>query len=196
MYKFFKVFLYSSAISILLLLDYIKEIGVVELLKKYCCRTVCSVVKTIKASEIDLDFPLLLREGTFMVVVMMIIRALTKVRGKDKIDKLLQNSEAVKEADYFLDKWRMRKGNNKSKNSSYLADERIEVPILHMAFVEATSDRNQFERGDAADTIYMSDTTVLSMSSLFDDDLSTFSDEKDINFEERRLWDFTEENFG
>lgn len=62
--------------------------------------------------------------------------------------------------------------------------------------------RSQPERGDAGDTINIIDSTLLSMTSLLDDDLESIHelptdekfDDKNIDFHDRYLWDVMEED--
>ncbi|CAH2268545.1 jg2232 [Pararge aegeria aegeria] len=90
---------------------------------------------------------------------------------------------------------------------SYLDEEpqqimpyKLEVPILHMAIIDALGTRNQPESGDTGDVTSCTDSALISLTSLLDDDFVSTTDElADERFEEtnstrnRVLWDATEE---
>ncbi|RVE39923.1 hypothetical protein evm_015427, partial [Chilo suppressalis] len=96
---------------------------------------------------------------------------------------------------------------------SYLDEEpqeikplKLEVPILHMAIIDTLgTTRSQPERGDAGDTINITDSTLLSVTSLLDDadDFESIAasshdgkadDTKNVEFRNRYLWDVMEED--
>ncbi|CAK1593692.1 unnamed protein product [Parnassius mnemosyne] len=97
---------------------------------------------------------------------------------------------------------------------SYLDEEpqpipplKLEVPILHMAIIDTRgTHRSQPERGDAGDSVNIIDSTLLSVTSILDDDLEsifnarsdvgTIDGERTVDVRSRFLWNVQEEEVG
>ncbi|PZC80232.1 hypothetical protein B5X24_HaOG215038 [Helicoverpa armigera] len=168
-----------------------------------------------------------------IAIIFQFLNKYKQFRSKDRIDDLLHESkEALRQTNEFLEKWRLRRINWQVPTEySYLDEEpqeikplKLEVPILHMAIIDALANsrqsvpkksshgdpptlgttRSQPERGDAGDTVNITDSTLLSVTSLLDDDLESIPDTpvteekveepKNIEFRNRTLWDVMEED--
>ncbi|CAH2095102.1 unnamed protein product [Euphydryas editha] len=210
--------IYTATVLSLFLIDYLLGNGFVATSQSLFCKVACAIRKYIEdeekhgqitGNEYGINLPVLVTE---IVVLGLTIRFLNKYkqhRGKDRIDDLLQESrEALRQTNEFLEKWRLRR---MPSEYSYLDEEpqeikplKLEVPILHMAIIDTLgTTRNRTERGDAGDMVNFTDSTLLSVTSLLDDDLQSIpelpSDEKidlskDLDIRDRYLWDVLEED--
>ncbi|KAJ8709043.1 hypothetical protein PYW07_008869 [Mythimna separata] len=182
--------------------------------------------------ENPISLPVLFMEILVLSLTIAFLNKYKQLRSKDRLDDLLHESkEALRQTNEFIEKWRLRR--QVPTEYSYLDEEpqeikplKIEVPILHMAIIDVVSNnrlthpetlpiedsptlgttRSQPERGDAGDTVNIMDSTLLSVTSLLDDDLESVSDppceekvpeEKEsrhVEFSNRTLWDVMEED--
>ncbi|KAJ0172360.1 hypothetical protein K1T71_012333 [Dendrolimus kikuchii] len=221
--KVFNTILYGAIFLSLFIVDYLLGNGLVDMSQKIFCKITCFVRRTLKEEAkkvaiagIDnpINLTVLCTEIVVLSVTIAILNKYKKLRGNDRIDELLQESkEALKQTNEFLEKWRLRRINWQVPTEySYLDDEpqeieplKLEVPILHMAIVDTLgTTRSQPERGDAGDTINMTDSTLLSITSLVEDDYVSITEPaseekmedvpKNIEFRNRYLWDVMEED--
>ncbi|CAG9567852.1 unnamed protein product [Danaus chrysippus] len=208
---------YSATFLSLFAIDYVLGNGLTDIIQKFGCKMFCLVKSSIneeskKVKEFDgehnsSNFPVLCVEIMCLGATIVFLNKYKQIRGKDRIDELLQESrEALRQTNEFLEKWRLRRV---PKDCSYLDEEpqeitplKLEVPILHMAIVDTLgTTRNQPERGDAGDTINITDSTLLSMTSILNDDLEMItdhpledSDTHSFVYANRGLWDLLEED--
>ncbi|CAH0732037.1 unnamed protein product, partial [Brenthis ino] len=176
--------LYTISFLSLIFIDYLLGNGFVDAFQKIICRIICFVRKSLREDEElrvteEVNLPVLVVEIVVLGLTISFLNRYKKFRGKDRIDALLQQSrEALQQTNEFLEKWRLRRINwQVSNEDSYLDEEpqeikplKLELPILHLAIIDALgTSRNQLERGDGADTIKFTDSTILSMTSLLDD---------------------------
>ncbi|CAK1545729.1 unnamed protein product [Leptosia nina] len=220
----FSVVVYSASFISLVLIDYLLGNGFVDMFQRLACKIICFIGREIRKQEkLDLSendsvisLPFLLTEIALLVLSIAFLKKYKQMRFGDKIDELLKESrEALRETNEFLEKWRLRRLNwQTASDYTYLDDEpqeikpyKLEVPILHMAIIDTVGTmRSQPERGDAGDTINITDSTLLSVTSLLDDDIESIvapasdehideSMEKSIaEFKDRYLWDVVEED--
>ncbi|XP_049884508.1 uncharacterized protein LOC126379736 [Pectinophora gossypiella] len=211
-----RVTFYGTIFLSLFVIDYALGNGFVAMIQKIFCKFACFVKQSIRAEakqiaqrediKNPISIPLLLMEIILLAFTIVFLNRYKYYRGKDRIDHLLQESkETLKQTNEFLEKWRMRRV---PTERTYLDEEpqeikplKLEVPILHMAIVDTRgTTRRQPERGDAGDAINYTDSALLSVSSLLDDDIDSFvepiGDELDMNGElkNRYLWDVMEED--
>lgn len=196
--------------------------GFVDMFQKLFCKIACFVKKTVREEakqavllpENPISLPVLFMEilvlSLTIAIIFQFLNKYKQFRSKDRIDDLLHESkEALRQTNEFLEKWRLRRV---PTEYSYLDEEpqeikplKLEVPILHMAIIDTLgTTRSQPERGDAGDTVNITDSTLLSVTSLLDDDLESIPDTpvteekveetKNIEFRNRTLWDVMEED--
>uniref|UniRef100_A0A2A4JWE9 Uncharacterized protein n=1 Tax=Heliothis virescens TaxID=7102 RepID=A0A2A4JWE9_HELVI len=215
----FSAVLYGAVFLSLILIDYVLGHGFVDMFQKLFCKIACFVKKTVREEakqavivpENPISLPVLFMEILVLSLTIAFLNKYKQFRSKDRIDDLLHESkEALRQTNEFLEKWRLRRV---PTEYSYLDDEpqeikplKLEVPILHMAIIDTLgTTRSQPERGDAGDTVNITDSTLLSVTSLLDDDLESIPDTpateekiieetKNIEFRNRTLWDVMEED--
>ncbi|XP_022815645.1 uncharacterized protein LOC111348936 isoform X2 [Spodoptera litura] len=230
--------LYGAVFLSLILIDFILGHGFVDMFQKIFCKITCFVKRTVKEEaknvtvlpENPISLPVLFMEILVLSLTIAFLNKYKQFRSKDRIDDLLHESkEALRQTNEFLEKWRLRRV---PTEYSYLDEEpqeikplRLEVPILHMAIIDAMMNsqhsvrrrscigdaltlgttRSQPERGDAGDTVNITDSTLLSVTSLLDEDLESIPEQrlseekiveetKNIEFRNRTLWDVMEED--
>ncbi|XP_022815646.1 uncharacterized protein LOC111348936 isoform X3 [Spodoptera litura] len=214
--------LYGAVFLSLILIDFILGHGFVDMFQKIFCKITCFVKRTVKEEaknvtvlpENPISLPVLFMEILVLsltIAVCLFLNKYKQFRSKDRIDDLLHESkEALRQTNEFLEKWRLRRV---PTEYSYLDEEpqeikplRLEVPILHMAIIDTLgTTRSQPERGDAGDTVNITDSTLLSVTSLLDEDLESIPEQrlseekiveetKNIEFRNRTLWDVMEED--
>ncbi|XP_039760149.1 uncharacterized protein LOC120633846 [Pararge aegeria] len=217
MRNIFGSIMYSFTFVTLFTIDYLLGNGFVELFQRILCKMLCFIRKSLREEEklyqmgegATISLKVLVCEIALLGFTITFLNKYKKIRCKDKIDDLLQESrEALRQTNEFLDKWRLRRMNMQSPEEySYLDEEpqqimpyKLEVPILHMAIIDALGTRNQPESGDTGDVTSCTDSALISLTSLLDDDFVSTTDElADERFEEtnstrnRVLWDATEE---
>ncbi|XP_038207468.1 uncharacterized protein LOC119829139 [Zerene cesonia] len=189
--------------------------------QKLLCKIVCFVKKSVREEgkladitgyENVISVPFLITEIVFLGLTIAFLNKYKQIRSKDRLDELLQDSrDALQQTNEFLEKWRLRRVKTEY---SYLDEEpqeikpyKLEVPILHMAIIDTLgTTRSRPERGDAGDTINITDSTLLSVTSLLDEDYEAIpepiSDERFddsmekciTEFKNRYLWDVVEED--
>ncbi|KAI8437771.1 hypothetical protein MSG28_012004 [Choristoneura fumiferana] len=219
--------MYTAIFSSLVLIDYVLGNGFVAMTQRSFCKIFCFFKKAWKEeaklapppTPNNISLSMLLMEVVTLSLTMMVLNKYKYYRGRDRIDELLDESkESLRQTNEFLEKWRVRRQASDwemSAKGTYLDDEpqeiqplTLEVPILHMAIVDTLgTTRSQPERGDAGDTINRTDSTLLSMTSLLDNDfrlsaesiaddygLDASSDSKTVEFRNRYLWDVMEED--
>ncbi|XP_059046893.1 uncharacterized protein LOC131842369 [Achroia grisella] len=212
--------LYGVIVLSLILIDYILGNGLVEISQKMFCKFACFVKRSIREevkqaaviSENPISLPVLFTEIIVLTLTIACLNKYKQNRGHDRLDELLhQSKEALRQTNEFLEKWRLRRINCQvPAEYSYLDDEpqeiqplKLEVPILHMAIVDTQGTaRNQPESGDAGDTINITDSTLLSSTSLLDEDLDSIPDQtldridesRRVELRNRYLWNVTEED--
>ncbi|XP_021187259.1 uncharacterized protein LOC110374045 isoform X2 [Helicoverpa armigera] len=218
----FSAVLYGIVFLSLILIDYVLGHGFVDMFQKLFCKIACFVKKTVREEakqavllpENPISLPVLFMEilvlSLTIAIIFQFLNKYKQFRSKDRIDDLLHESkEALRQTNEFLEKWRLRRV---PTEYSYLDEEpqeikplKLEVPILHMAIIDTLgTTRSQPERGDAGDTVNITDSTLLSVTSLLDDDLESIPDTpvteekveepKNIEFRNRTLWDVMEED--
>ncbi|XP_047034947.1 uncharacterized protein LOC124640988 [Helicoverpa zea] len=214
----FSAVLYGIVFLSLILIDYVLGHGFVDMFQKLFCKIACFVKKTVREEakqavllpENPISLPVLFMEILVLSLTIAFLNKYKQFRSKDRIDDLLHESkEALRQTNEFLEKWRLRRV---PTEYSYLDEEpqeikplKLEVPILHMAIIDTLgTTRSQPERGDAGDTVNITDSTLLSVTSLLDDDLESIPDTpvteekveetKNIEFRNRTLWDVMEED--
>ncbi|XP_072933685.1 uncharacterized protein [Epargyreus clarus] len=218
--ELFNAAMYGLLFSSLFIIDYALGNGLVDMFQKVFCKFVCFVRKTIREEakqlhtvENTISMSVLFSEILFLGLTILLLQKYKQVRVKDRIDDLLQESrEALRQTNEFLEKWRLRRLNYQAPiEYSYLDDEpqkieplKLEVPILHMAIIDTMgTTRSQPERGDAGDSVNITDSTLLSVTSLLDDELESLTeppseekleDPKGVEFGSRYLWDVIEED--
>ncbi|XP_021187256.1 uncharacterized protein LOC110374045 isoform X1 [Helicoverpa armigera] len=222
----FSAVLYGIVFLSLILIDYVLGHGFVDMFQKLFCKIACFVKKTVREEakqavllpENPISLPVLFMEilvlSLTIAIIFQFLNKYKQFRSKDRIDDLLHESkEALRQTNEFLEKWRLRRINWQVPTEySYLDEEpqeikplKLEVPILHMAIIDTLgTTRSQPERGDAGDTVNITDSTLLSVTSLLDDDLESIPDTpvteekveepKNIEFRNRTLWDVMEED--
>ncbi|CAH1635943.1 unnamed protein product [Spodoptera littoralis] len=211
--------LYGAVFLSLILIDFILGHGFVDMFQKIFCKIACFVKKTVREEaknvtvlpENPISLPVLFMEILVLSLTIAFLNKYKQFRSKDRIDDLLHESkEALRQTNEFLEKWRLRRV---PTEYSYLDEEpqeikplRLEVPILHMAIIDTLgTTRSQPERGDAGDTVNITDSTLLSVTSLLDEDLESIPEQrlseekiveetKNIEFRNRTLWDVMEED--
>ncbi|XP_050556336.1 uncharacterized protein LOC118278109 isoform X2 [Spodoptera frugiperda] len=211
--------LYGAVFLSLILIDFILGHGFVDMFQKIFCKIACFVKRSVREEaknvtvlpENPISLPVLFMEILVLSLTIAFLNKYKQFRSKDRIDDLLHESkEALRQTNEFLEKWRLRRV---PTDYSYLDEEpqeikplRLEVPILHMAIIDTLgTTRSQPERGDAGDTVNITDSTLLSVTSLLDDDLESIPDQppseekiidetKNIEFRNRTLWDVMEED--
>ncbi|CAH4034801.1 uncharacterized protein LOC123710832 isoform X1 [Pieris brassicae] len=216
--------LYSAGFFSLVIVDYLLGNGFVDMFERIACKIICFVRKTIREEEklvttstdAVISIPFLLTEVLLLGFSIAFLNKYKQMRFGEKIDELLKDSrDALRETNEFIEKWRLRRLNWQSANEyTYLDEEpqeikpyELEVPILHMAIIDTLgTTRSQPERGDAGDTINITDSTLLSVTSLLDDDYESVAEptsDENINFtlekslsdfKDRFLWDVMEED--
>ncbi|CAB3233785.1 unnamed protein product [Arctia plantaginis] len=211
---------YGSAILSLFVIDYMLGHGFVDAVRRTLCRMICFVKRIIKeesktvqtAPDVPINLPVLLVEILLLSLIIAFLNKYKQSRNKDPIDDLLKKSrDALRQTNEFLDKWRLKRV---PLDYSYMEDDpvdlkplKLEVPVLHMAVLDNISvGRSQPERRDAGDSVEMSDTALLSVTSLVSDDFDFRSvsepiledksseETKNIEFRNRYLWDVMEED--
>ncbi|KAF9407557.1 hypothetical protein HW555_012462 [Spodoptera exigua] len=211
--------LYGAVFLSLILIDFILGHGFVDMFQKIFCKIACFVKKTVREEaknvtalpENPISLPVLFVEIFALSLTIAFLNKYKQFRSKDRFDDLLlESKEALRQTNEFLEKWRLRRV---PTEYSYLDEEpqeikplKLEVPILHMAIIDTLgTTRSQPERGDAGDTVNIMDSTLLSVTSLLDDDLDSIPDPlpseekiieetKNIEFSNRTLWDVMEED--
>uniref|UniRef100_A0A2H1VE71 SFRICE_018305 n=1 Tax=Spodoptera frugiperda TaxID=7108 RepID=A0A2H1VE71_SPOFR len=215
--------LYGAVFLSLILIDFILGHGFVDMFQKIFCKIACFVKRSVREEaknvtvlpENPISLPVLFMEILVLSLTIAFLNKYKQFRSKDRIDDLLHESkEALRQTNEFLEKWRLRRKKCQVPTDySYLDEEpqeikplRLEVPILHMAIIDTLgTTRSQPERGDAGDTVNITDSTLLSVTSLLDDDLESIPDQppseekiidetKNIEFRNRTLWDVMEED--
>ncbi|XP_013147662.1 PREDICTED: uncharacterized protein LOC106110383 isoform X1 [Papilio polytes] len=160
-----------------------------------------------------MNLPLLCSEVLFLAVMTVVLNNWSSPNKNDRIDRLLQESRrGLQSTNTYLEKWRQKRvqaEENKNKEPDYVKPLKLEVPILHMAIIDnrATNRfdaRAQHERGDAGDSINITDTTLLSVASVNNDDFEsimklarddvTTEDIRSIETNNRYLWKVLEED--
>ncbi|XP_026735836.1 uncharacterized protein LOC113499523 isoform X2 [Trichoplusia ni] len=214
----FSAMLYGAVFLSLIVIDYILGHGFVDMFQKIFCKVACFVKKAVREeakhahmnAENPISLPVLFMEILVLSLTIAFLNKYKQFRSKDRIDDLLHESkEALRQTNEFLEKWRLRRV---PTEYSYLDDEpqeikplKLEVPILHMAIIDTLgTTRSQPERGDAGDTVNITDSTLLSVTSLLDDDLESLpepiseekipDETKNIEFRNRCLWAVMEED--
>ncbi|KAJ2954637.1 hypothetical protein O0L34_g2931 [Tuta absoluta] len=149
------------------------------------CKIICSVTKSIqKEAELSqnendhilLYIPTLLVELLVLIITQKVINKYAFSESCDHLDELLdENKEALRITQEFLRKWRMRRARGPS--------------------------RKQIERTDAGDALSCSDSTILSVVSLTEQNnesmiLDVMDDDgfDDPDLQKRYLWDVEEED--
>ncbi|XP_031769251.2 uncharacterized protein LOC113519125 [Galleria mellonella] len=204
--------LYGVIILSLFLIDYILGNGFVDMSQKMFCKFACFVKRSIREeakqafrSENPISLPILFTEIIVLSLTIAFLNKYKKHRGHDRLDELLHESkEALRQTNVFLEKWRLKRV---PTDYTYLDDEpqeikplKLEVPILHMAIVDTLGTaRSQPESGDAGDAINVIDSTLLSSTSMLDEELDSIPDfdwieDKHVEFRNRFLWDVMEED--
>ncbi|XP_050355227.1 uncharacterized protein LOC126776619 [Nymphalis io] len=214
-------FIYSAIILSLFFIDYLLGNGLVVKLQRIFCKVFCGIRKYVReekysqitGNENFINLPVLVSEIVSLGLAIAFLNKYKHNRGKDKIDDLLQESrEALRQTNEFLEKWRLRRINWQVPSEySYLDEEpqeikplKLEVPILHMAIVDTLgSTKIRSDRGDAGDMASTTESTLLSMTSLLDDDLQSIPEVigedindtlQEIEIRDRYLWDVLEED--
>ncbi|XP_075984912.1 uncharacterized protein LOC142982337 isoform X2 [Anticarsia gemmatalis] len=205
---------YGAVIFSLFLVDYVLGHGFVDMSQKVFCRLACYVKRVVREEskhvqivpDAPISWPVLVGEIAILLLTVAILNRYKYVRGKDRIDELLNESkDALRQTNEFLEKWRLRRV---PTEYSYLDEEpqeikplKIEVPILHMAIIDTLgTTRSKPERGDAGDTVNITDSTLLSLTSFEDLESIDTADErvpdeaKSVEFRNRYLWDVLEED--
>ncbi|XP_050682430.1 uncharacterized protein LOC126977838 [Leptidea sinapis] len=212
---------FGLSVSSLMLIDYMLGNGFANIFQRLFCKIVCFVRRSIRAEEkVQLagadeviSIPFLVTEIIFLGLTIMFLNKYKQLRCRDRIDDLLEESrDALRQTNDFLEKWRLRRVLNEY---SYLDEEpqdlkpfKVEVPILHMAIVDTLgTSRSQPERGDAGDSMNITDSTLLSMTSLLDDEYNSTTEvssegridelvanKSSVEFRNRYLWDVVEED--
>ncbi|XP_045779307.1 uncharacterized protein LOC123876926 [Maniola jurtina] len=212
---FLSTTMYCFTFLALIVIDYLLGNGFVDFFQKLMDQLIYFIQRSIweekKQEQISKDtvsLSILVTEILFLGLTIMFLNKYKHFRSKDRIDDLLKESrESLRQTNEFLDKWRLRRLNMHLPDEySYLDEEpqeirpyKLEVPILHMAIIDTLGARNQPESGDAGDLTSYTDSTLLSMTSLLDDDLESLDFcETDGKVEEtkapsRVLWDVAEE---
>ncbi|KAM3960818.1 uncharacterized protein ACR2FA_005128 [Aphomia sociella] len=211
LFQAFNTILYGLILLSLFLIDYILGNGFVDMFQKVFCKFACFVKRSVREeaklgaliTEDPINLPMLITEIIILSLTVAWLNKYKQKRGFDKLDELLRESkEALRQTNEFLEKWRLR------RVPTYLDDEpqeikplKLEVPILHMAIVDTKgTTRSQPESGDAGDTFNIADSTLLSVTSLTDEDLESITEpaserlDDRIEFKSRYLWDVVEED--
>ncbi|XP_004923306.1 uncharacterized protein LOC101744974 isoform X2 [Bombyx mori] len=223
--------MYTFVFLSLFLVDYLLGNGFVDMFQTIFCKIACFVKKTLReeakktqlvGKENPISIPVIFIEILVLSLTIAFLNKYKKYRAKDRIDELLNESkEAIRQTNEFLEKWRLRRI---PTDFSYLDEEpqeikplKLEVPILHMAIIDTLgTTRSLPESGDAGDTFNITDSTLLSVTSLLEDDLESIPDpiddkltdesnhidmdnrfldrSKSIEFNSRFLWDVVEED--
>ncbi|XP_060806139.1 uncharacterized protein LOC106131465 [Amyelois transitella] len=200
----------------LFLLDFIIGNGVIDVVQKALCRIVCFTKKIIieeakhsnVVNESPISFSVFFTEILVLTVTVVILNKYKRSRASDKLDELLDESkDSLRQTNEFLEKWRMRRVQwQMSKDFSYLDEEpqvikplRVEIPILHMAIIDTLGTNRSLERGDAGDSANITNSAILSVTSLDDDyesipDQNIPDDVKNCEFGSRHLWNVMEED--
>ncbi|XP_034835818.1 uncharacterized protein [Maniola hyperantus] len=214
--NFLSTTMYCFTFLALVVIDYFLGNGFVDFFQKlmdqlinFIQRSIWEEEKQAQASEDTVNLSVLVTEIIFLGLTVMFLNKYKHLRSKDRIDELLKDSrEALRQTNEFLDKWRLRRLNmHLSDEYSYLDEEpqeikpyKLEVPILHMAIIDTLgAARNQPESGDAGDLTSYTASTLLSMTSLLDDDdepldFGETDGVEETNTRSRVLWDVTEED--
>ncbi|XP_052744235.1 uncharacterized protein LOC112057865 [Bicyclus anynana] len=218
MLKLFRFVTYTITLLSLVTLDYyLLGNGFVDMCKRMLCKFTCLVRRYLREEErfaqikedVQISLTVLLWEIVFLGLTILFLNKYKKIRCKDKIDDLLQDSrDTLMQTNEFIEKWRLRRINMLSTvGDTYLDEEpqeilpcKIEVPILHMAIIDTLGTRNQPGSGDTGDVTKHLESALISMTSL-DDDIESVSDEvlgeklKDGTANTNRtLWDVTEKD--
>ncbi|XP_068619949.1 uncharacterized protein [Battus philenor] len=133
----------------------------------------------ISESERPMNIPVLISEVLFLGVVTTIFNRYSVLKTRDRIDSLLQESKyGLRLMNIFLDEWHQRRVHNNEyldEEPQPLAPLKLEVPILHMAIIDTrgSTTRGQLERGDAGDSVNISDSTLLTVTSIIDEDFES-----------------------
>ncbi|XP_063832213.1 uncharacterized protein LOC135081449 isoform X3 [Ostrinia nubilalis] len=181
---------YGAIFLSLFFIDYILGNGFVDVSQKAFCKVACFIKRSIReeakvaqlTSENPISVPVLFAEILALSLTIAILKKYKHIRGKDRMDELLQESrDALRQTNEFLEKWRLRR--------------------------TLGTTRSQPERGDAGDTINITDSTLLSVTSLLDDELESSDSQDPVNangekasentrveFRNRYLWDVMEED--
>ncbi|KAG6443540.1 uncharacterized protein LOC115455987 [Manduca sexta] len=213
-----KCVLYCASFLSLVVIDYALGNGFVDLLHGLFCKIICFVKRTIREETKDaemagsaqpINLSVLFTEILLLSLTIAFLNRYKQMNTKDRIDELLKESkQALWQTNEFLEKWRLRRV---PTAYSYLDEEpqeikplKLEVPILHMAIVDTLgTTRSQPERGDAGDTVNITDSTLLSVTSLLDDESESIIDRsseekvdemRTVEFNSRYLWDVVEED--
>ncbi|XP_045519057.1 uncharacterized protein LOC123710832 isoform X3 [Pieris brassicae] len=206
--------LYSAGFFSLVIVDYLLGNGFVDMFERIACKIICFVRKTIREEEklvttstdAVISIPFLLTEVLLLGFSIAFLNKYKQMRFGEKIDELLKDSrDALRETNEFIEKWRLRRLNWQSANEyTYLDEEPQEIKPYELETLGTT--RSQPERGDAGDTINITDSTLLSVTSLLDDDYESVAEptsDENINFtlekslsdfKDRFLWDVMEED--
>ncbi|XP_026317762.1 uncharacterized protein LOC113228616 isoform X2 [Hyposmocoma kahamanoa] len=222
----FNFVMYSVILFSLFVIDYALGNGLVDTMQKWFCNIVCFVRSALKeedkhfaqvpGAEDKINLLVVIGEVIVLSVTMILLKKYKRRRGIDRIDQLLQESkEAIRQTNEFLEKWRLRRLNwYLPPDYTYLDEEpqeikplKLEVPVLHMAIIDTRGTaRSQPESGDAGDSINFTDSALLSVSSIMDDDseymaeqgveekISEETQPKNLEFQNRYLWDVMEED--
>ncbi|XP_026735837.1 uncharacterized protein LOC113499523 isoform X3 [Trichoplusia ni] len=183
----FSAMLYGAVFLSLIVIDYILGHGFVDMFQKIFCKVACFVKKAVREeakhahmnAENPISLPVLFMEILVLSLTIAFLNKYKQFRSKDRIDDLLHESkEALRQTNEFLEKWRLRR--------------------------TLGTTRSQPERGDAGDTVNITDSTLLSVTSLLDDDLESLpepiseekipDETKNIEFRNRCLWAVMEED--
>ncbi|XP_028157976.1 uncharacterized protein LOC114351109 isoform X3 [Ostrinia furnacalis] len=181
---------YGAIFLSLFFIDYILGNGFVDVSQKAFCKVACFIKRSIReeakvaqlTTENPISVPVLFAEILALSLTIAILKKYKHIRGKDRMDELLQESrDALRQTNEFLEKWRLRR--------------------------TLGTTRSQPERGDAGDTINITDSTLLSVTSLLDDELESSDSQDPVNangekasentrveFRNRYLWDVMEED--
>ncbi|CAK1593691.1 unnamed protein product [Parnassius mnemosyne] len=220
MYKAKTILLFSIIIASILLVHCVFGNGMLHMVKGMTCKVISFVKKTIKEearlqiieNETPINLPVLISEVLLVALTMTALNKYSVRKKRDRIDELLQESrQGLQYSNELLEKWRLRRVKTER---SYLDEEpqpipplKLEVPILHMAIIDTRgTHRSQPERGDAGDSVNIIDSTLLSVTSILDDDLEsifnarsdvgTIDGERTVDVRSRFLWNVQEEEVG
>ncbi|XP_026317768.1 uncharacterized protein LOC113228616 isoform X3 [Hyposmocoma kahamanoa] len=212
----FNFVMYSVILFSLFVIDYALGNGLVDTMQKWFCNIVCFVRSALKeedkhfaqvpGAEDKINLLVVIGEVIVLSVTMILLKKYKRRRGIDRIDQLLQESkEAIRQTNEFLEKWRLRRLNwYLPPDYTYLDEEPQEIKPLKLE-TRGTA-RSQPESGDAGDSINFTDSALLSVSSIMDDDseymaeqgveekISEETQPKNLEFQNRYLWDVMEED--
>ncbi|XP_048001774.1 uncharacterized protein LOC125238195 [Leguminivora glycinivorella] len=163
----------------LLAFDFLLGNGFMDLLHAMFCKCFCFVKKTIKdtlksSEEVEthnFSAAMLIVEIIAMICTMMLLNRYKKYGIEPSIKGTEESNVSAATKKRRLASRSIEYGLREIKNPQLIKPLNLEVPVMQMAIIDTIgTTRSQPERGDAGDIYNITDSAILSVTSLLDSD--------------------------